>query len=174
MSNALPLAVVNNRTHEKTSSQNINFDILLLAAREGLIDLEDVANTMLSTAVGFGYNTGAYTQVQLDRKIRDENRRLPQIDEYAVPAEVMDYIFERQLDDLIGVSEVTAFQEIVFRLSVAGLTIKNIAANLGLSTSRTAAALRTARRKVRAAYEEGEYAGWYEVYLSEVNRTRKK
>jgi DNA-directed RNA polymerase specialized sigma24 family protein len=78
------------------------------------------------------------------------------------------------LDDLIDVSGLTAFQEIVFRLRFAGMKIKDIARDLDLAPSRTALALKNARRKVRAAYEEGRYAGWYEVYLSEVNRTTKK
>lgn len=155
-------------------AQNINFDILFLAAREGLIDLEDASNILLSAAAGIGYKSGAYTQVQLDRKIRDEDRHLPHIDECALPSETTDYLLELQLNDLVDVSGLTALQEIVFRLHFAGMNLKNIAGDIGLTPARTASALRKARHKVRAAYEEGRYAGWYEVYLSEVNRTRKK
>lgn len=159
---------------KKAVSHNVNFDILFSAAREGLIELEEAANVLLSAAAGLGHRNGAYTQVQLDRKIRNENKRLPLIDEYAVPSETMEYLVKRQLDDLVDVSRLTAFQEIVFRLRFAGMKNKDIANNLGLDPSRTALALKIARRKVKAAYEEGKYAGWYEVYLSEVNRTGKK
>ncbi|MCE5321995.1 hypothetical protein LLG46_01630 [bacterium] len=174
LSNAIPKAVVNHKTCEKSPPHNTNFDILFLAADEGLIDYEDAVNIVLSTTECLGYEHGAYTQVQLDRKIRSENRRMPRIDECAISSEVVEDMLDRILDELIDVSRLTAFQEIVLRLSVSGLTVANIASNLGLSRARTAKALKIARSKTRAAYEQGKYAGWYEVYLSEVNRTRKR
>jgi DNA-binding NarL/FixJ family response regulator len=168
-------AKTNNRsTGKKALPQNINFDILFLAADEGLIELEEAANILLSAAAGLGHKSGVYTQVQLDRKIRNENNRLPETDECAVPSETAEYLLERQLDDLLDVSGLTTFEEIIFRLRFTGMTMKDIAGELGLDPLRTVLALKTARRKVRTAYEEGKYAGWYEVYLSEVNRTRKR
>ncbi|MHB9036255.1 MAG: hypothetical protein ACYC64_06280 [Armatimonadota bacterium] len=172
LSNALS-EVVNQNIDEEATPRNVNFDLLFLAADEGVIELEEVSDILLANVGGLGREGGTYTQAQLERKMRDEQARLPRIEECGVPSEVTDYLLERRLDDLIDVSKLTALQEICLRLCVAGLKRKDLAATLGLTPARTALALRIARRKVRVAYDEGKYAGWYEVYLSEVNRTRK-
>jgi hypothetical protein len=164
---------VNPEIGDEATPQNINFDLLYLAAREGAIEMEEVGDILLANVVGLGRESRIYTEVQLERKMRDEHARLPKIQECGVAPEVTEYLFERQLDDLIDVSRLTALQEICFRLCFAGLKGKDMASTLGLAPARTALALRIARRKVRAACEEGKYAGWYEVYLSEVKRTRK-
>jgi len=164
--------VVNPNIDEEATPRNVNFDLLFLAAKEGVIEMEEVSDILLANVGGLGRTSGTYTQAQLERKMRDEQAHLPKTEEHGVPAEVTDYLLERRIDELIDVSGLTALQEICFRLCVAGLKRKDLAATLGLTPSRTALALRIARRKVRAAYDEGKYAGWYEVYLSEVNRTR--
>ncbi len=168
--NAMPETIQHSQPAERKPKQNLNFDVLFLAAECGLIDLEDASDILLSSSSALGYKSGAYSQRQLDRKIRNEQRRLPKIEESGLPSEVSDYLFTQQIDDLVDVSNLTALQETVFRLSAAGLTCKEIAKNFGLSRKRTYVTLKIARRKVQAAYEEGKYAGWYEVYLSEVNR----
>lgn len=170
LNNAMPEPIQVLQSDEKEPTQNLNFNMLFLAAECGLIDLEDASDILLSSSSALGYKRGAYSQRQLDRKIRNEQRRLPRIDEFGIPSEVSEYLLNRQIDELVDVGNLTALQEIIFRLCASGLTCTEIAKKFGLSRRRTYIALKIARRKVRVAYEEGKYAGWYEVYLSEVRR----
>jgi len=87
---------------------------------------------------------------------------------------MLDYLVLRQIDLLIDVSRLTLRQEIIYRLYTGGLKRREIAIALGVGIERVALCLRAARYKLRAAYREGRYAGWYEVYLSEVRRRRKR
>ena len=107
----------------------------------------------------------------MDRKTRDDQKRLPVTSEYGVADETVDYLVERQIEDLIDVANLTAIQEIVYRLHVSGLGGKEISVVLGVRRRTVEERLNAVKRKIRAAYEQGRYAGWYEVYLSEVNRS---
>jgi DNA-binding CsgD family transcriptional regulator len=136
--------------------------------------LEWVADALLESA-GFLRGAGrVYTQVQLDRKTRTETRRLSEHGRLELRDETANYLIEHLIDELVDVSGLTAMQEICYRLYACGLGCGNIAATLKLNYHIVAARLRAAERKVRAAYEEGQYAGWHEVYLSEVRRTVKR
>lgn len=134
------------------------------------LDLERQADELLARYVTYGANTGIYTQAQLDRKTRDEQKRLTVAREVGVADEVVDYLLERQIEELIDVANLTAMQEIVYRLHVGGLGPRQMSVALGVRRRTIEERLRTVKRKIRAAYNEGRYAGWYEVYLSEVNR----
>ena len=134
------------------------------------VDLEDAADAILESAGALGRESGIYTQAQLTRKIRNELEQLPTVDQSGLPAHVIDCLVERQIDELIEVSRLTTRQEIIYRLHLCGLSIWDTAATLRLTAQAVAAQLRLARRKLQATYAEGRYAGWYEVYLSEVNR----
>ena len=133
-------------------------------------DAETAADELLESSGALGARSGIYTQAQLERRIRRDRRRAPRCDELSAPPEVRRYLFERTLEDLIDVSRLSLLEEIAFRLRVTGLDCRNMAATLGIDPSTMAHHLRLARRKVRASYAQGRYAGWYEVYLSEVNR----
>jgi DNA-binding CsgD family transcriptional regulator len=139
-------------------------------ALNGLTDLEDAADALLDAAGVVGRAGGIYTEKQLTRKIHEERARLPRIDESEIPPEVVDYLFERQMEELIDASRLSTRQEIVLRLNLCGLDRAEIAAALRCRYQTVVDLLRQARRKLQATYAEGRYAGWYEVYLSEVNR----
>jgi len=128
------------------------------------------ADELLKRLGLLGKRNGIYTERQLERKIRQERERWPEADEFSVSDEVRRYLLERQVEDLIIVSNLTPMQEIAFRLYAQGLGLRSIQATLGIKHQVIAAHLRRGLRKVRAAYKQGRYAGWYEVYLSEVNR----
>lgn len=133
-------------------------------------DPERIADALLEAVGVLSEGSGIYTTAQLDRKIRNERKRLPEVEEYGLPQEVIAELVERRIDELIDLSRLTVSQEVVFRLHLCGLSVRCIAATLKISQNKAAYHLRKAKRKIRAAYSEGRYAGWYEVYLSEVNR----
>ena len=134
------------------------------------LDLEQAADALLEAAGLLGRESGAYTHKQLMRKIRLEERRLPKLEEFELPAEAADYLVESVIGELVDVARLTALQEICYRLHASGLSVRRISATLRIKRQVIAAHLGAARRKVRAAARQGRYAGWYEVYLSEVNR----
>lgn len=144
--------------------------LLMDAMQEDSTDMEREADALLGLSLILGSDSGIYSQTQLDRKARDEQKRMPLLEECGASDEMVDHLVENQVRDLIDAANLTALQEIVYRLYVAGFTGKRIAAALGIRRRTTEQRLRTVKRKVRAAYEQGRYAGWYEVYLSEVNR----
>ena len=88
----------------------------------------------------------------------------------SLPPDLVDYLVERWIDELIDLSRMSTRQEIVLRLHLCGFDSLEIAATLKCRHQTVVVLLRDARRKLQATYAEGRYAGWYEVYLSEVNR----
>ncbi|MGC8862819.1 MAG: hypothetical protein ACP5R5_08595 [Armatimonadota bacterium] len=58
-------------------------------------DLESAADAMLSAAGLLGRKTGAHTQAQLARRIRNERARIPARDETCLPADIVDYLVGR-------------------------------------------------------------------------------
>jgi len=156
-------------------SDKLGIDVadLLAGNCEGIIQLEDAADALLMAHGALGKAFGIYTQAQIDRKIRDERERIPTISEAGVSREVLSYLVDRQVDDLIDAAGLNALQEVIFRLYLTGLDCASMAATLGIKRRAMARRLRVVRRKVGKAYVEGKYAGWYEVYLSEVKRRKK-
>ncbi len=133
-------------------------------------DLEGIADRMLESVGALGAESGIYTRRQLRRKKRLEWARVPKADPTGIPEATIGYIVQRQVDELVDVSRLTPRQEVVYRLYAHGLDCRCIGATLRIGRQRAARCLRAAKRRVRAAIREGRYAGWYEVYLSEVNR----
>lgn len=133
-------------------------------------DLELAADELLARHAALSGDSGIYSQVQLDRKMRNENKRLPRMAEAGISADAFDVLLENRVEELVDAAGLTAVQEVIYRLHVAGFSPRRIAAIAGIGQGLLERRLRTVKRKVRAAYVDGIYAGWYEVYLSEVNR----
>ncbi len=136
------------------------------------LNLDEQADEMLSPFMTRGSGSGIYSQAALDRKMRNEQKRLPMLVERGISNDMLDCLADRQVEDIIDAAGLTAVEEIIYRLYVSGFSGKRIASALKIKRRTIYSRLRTVRRKVRAAYNEGIYAGWYEVYLSEVNRGR--
>ena len=139
--------------------------------RAAAAELERQADALLGRLLFESSESGLYGQVALDRKMRDERKRMPVLAESGVSDEMIDCLVERQLEELIDAAGLTAIEEIVYRLYVGGFSRKRIAIALSIKRRTVNTRLRRVKRKVRTTYEDGIYAGWYEVYLSEVNRS---
>lgn len=156
----------------QTNQDQRNTDHAPTIGTDDTVDLERAADGLLAQHVTLGADSGIYSQTQLDRKMRDEYKRIPRMAEVGICAEATDTLLEHRIEELVDAASLTALQEIIYRLYVAGFGRRRIASIVGTKHILLERRLRTVKRKIRAAYEEGRYAGWYEVYLSEVNRSR--
>jgi len=87
-----------------------------------------------------------------------------------VSSETADVLLERRIEELVDAAGLNALQEIIYRLHIAGFGRRRMASALGITYSLLNRRLTTVERKVKAALRQSKYAGWYVVYLSEVNR----
>lgn len=138
----------------------------------GLIDIETAADAYLEAAAALSKDQGILTSRQLERRIRNEHKYCPSMDLTGVPAEVESYLLSRSTDELIELANLRPMEEICLRLHISGLNIKELSSMLGIGRRRVAMHLRIARRKAVQIFNDGPYAGWYEVYLSEIRRGR--
>lgn len=132
---------------------------------------EREANALLRRQLS-SHSSGIYSNAQLQRKIRDEQKRLPELTEKSIPDETVEYLVQAQINDLIDAANLTVIQEIIYRLYISGTEVRYIATACGRKSKTIFKQLKVIKRKITAAHEEGIYAGWYEVYLSEINRGR--
>jgi len=146
---------------------------LMALVESGMMTVEEAADAALESENALGWRRGAFTTVQLARRMRLETGRLPILCKDDIPKEVMDEVVGQRVDELVTLARLRPMQEICFRLCVEGLSIRQSARILGIGRRRVEMHLRAARHRVQAVYDEGPYAGWYEVYLSEVRRGRK-
>lgn len=137
---------------------------------KGTTDPEGVADVLLKAAGAFSEDNGIYTKAQLYRKMRMERKKSPEVEEYGLPKEVEAELVECCIDELIELSRLSVSQEVVLRMHLCGMHTSYIAKTLKISHQVAAYRLKAAKQKIIATYKEGQYAGWYEVYLSEVNR----
>lgn len=138
----------------------------------GLIDLETAADACLEATGALSRDHGILTSRQLERKIRNEPKYCPSSDLTAIPKEVDSYLLSSSTDELVELANLRPMEEICLRLRIAGLNMKESASLLGIGRRRVAMHLRIARRKAINVFFDGPYAGWYEVYLSEIRRGR--
>ncbi len=133
--------------------------------REVETDLDRRADELLGRSLILGSDSGIYSETALDRKMRDEAKRMPVLAEGGITEQMLECLIERRLEELIDAAGLSAMEEIVYRLHVAGFGVKRMAIALGIRRVTIDRRLKSIRRKVRAAYREGIYAGWYEVVL---------
>ncbi len=134
-------------------------------------DLEAKTDELLAAIGALGSASGIYTERVLSRKIaKDRDLCSSTSQPSALTQEIHYYLFHRQITELLQIARLSVWEEIVFELYLDGLPQKQIARILKKSRSMVRRLLTKAKRKLQAAYAQGRYAGWYEVYLSEVNR----
>jgi DNA-directed RNA polymerase specialized sigma24 family protein len=138
----------------------------------GKLTLDEAADALLAATGQLGRTHGTYTEKQLARRNRLDRQRLPRMQHDDVPDEVSQYLVDQRLDGLVAVAGLKPIEEICFRLRFSNMTPREITQILGIGRRRTELHLKQARRKMIQVYKEGPYAGWFEVYLSEVRRGR--
>ena len=140
-------------------------------ARDRVVDqgtLEAEADRLLAEHSFELHDVRLFTQRRLERKIRNELRRLPHAGQETLPAVVCEYILERHIRLLLEGIDLSGLQRSTYALYVWGLRPSEIAGRLGVSPRRAARAIVAAGRAIGAG--RFRYAGLYEVYWSEVHR----
>jgi hypothetical protein len=131
-------------------------------------DLEGLADAELSA---HGFMLGKvklFTEKRLLRKITREENRAPDVSDDDLPNEVLEYLIERRVSQVIRGAGLTRLQRTVYGLYLRGLTVTQITDKIGLSRQRVSIAVLMARDKVRKTRDPHE--GLQEVYWSEVRR----
>ena len=141
-------------------------------------DLEELSNMLLSNAGALSRyrESYIYTEQQLARKIRDEYKRLESKntnEECGLESDIQDIIIECAITELSELAHLSALQQIIFGLYVKGLSCSDISILLRKKRKTTWENIQAARYRIKKILREGKYAGWYEVYLSEVNRNSR-
>lgn len=151
--------------------EQIDTNYLIQAAEGGIIGLEQAADALLAAYNMLGKDNGIYTDAQLNRKMRREARRLPELDETGFSEDTISYVEQLQIEELSELAELTPMQDICYKLHCNQLSLKETAAMLGLSYQVVSHHLSEAKLRIKRVCKEGRFAGWYKIYLSEVNRT---
>ena len=121
------------------------------------------------TAAGGARRHGVFSEVALSRKIRDEWRLAPRLSEVSLPEEVVLYLLSSFVRELGRIPTLTRKERSAAILSISGCGRSEAATLLNVCPRRYSKALASAQEKI-ARYQADPYAGWYEVYLAEVNR----
>lgn len=111
-----------------------------------------------------------YTETQLTRRINRDWKLAPKLREAQPSRELLSILHDTYLNGLLDAAELTPRQEMCFKMYAAGFTYTEIAETFQVFRREVAQHIRTAKQKLRGAYKRDLYAGWYEVYLSEINR----
>lgn len=134
--------------------------------REAMEQLEEASDKLLSEQTGDGAR--CYTEKQLSRKIRLEDKRLPVSDGSYIPSEAYDYLLHSQMRLMVEGAKLTKLQASALELALLGYKAREIAEAYGISAKTIESALRAARSKLSRS--RSPYDGLYEVYWSEVHR----
>jgi len=134
--------------------------------KEAAEQLEEASDRLLCELAGDGVK--CYTEKQLSRKIRLEDKRLPESDGCYIPSEAYDYLLHSQIRLMVEGAKLSKLQASVLELALLGYRVKEIAEEYGISAKTIESALRSARFKLSRT--RSPYDGLYEVYWSEVHR----
>lgn len=135
---------------------------------QAVTNLEKEADELLA-GMGKENRKGTYSEASLNRKIRRNEHIKPEIEKVGLPEEVCEYLRLAYLKDLLSVPGLTRIERFVLILRSTGWSMLDAARYIGVTRLRCYRAMESARRKI-ARHKENPFAGWYEVYLSEVNR----
>jgi len=110
-----------------------------------------------------------YSERALQRKIRDEQRRLRPQSDIGLAPEAIEYLILARLREMMAVPGLSRLERRAALLDGTGFAPRDAARFLGVRIGRYRRLLASAKYKVER-YGSDPYAGWYEVYLAEVNR----
>lgn len=133
------------------------------------VQKERAADDLLKSAGSVRSNGRIWTQIQLNRKMRLENSRIPDL-------EVTDYcddddiVFMSMYFRLANMAKLNPMWTEIFRMHIIGCTAVEIAHILNIGRLRVCRIIRRCTIRLKKAYMADPYAGWYNVYLEEMRR----
>lgn len=128
-------------------------------------DVESAADAILLES---GDGVKIYSERALERKMRIEAKRMPDMEETSLPHVVIDYLLHSQIELLMGSAVLTRFQAAVLELAIQGWQPAQIADDFHIPLHIVKRTLSIARRKV--SQRRSCYDGLYQVYWQEVHR----
>ncbi len=117
-----------------------------------------------------GSSIGVYTEKQLSRKIRDEDKQIPNVPEEQAPSSVGAYIFERSALQFIRSARLNRTESIACAMMFAGFKLCDIAGRLHIHRNKVARIKKRLRSALISLQYLDQYYGLWEVYWQEVNR----
>ncbi len=112
--------------------------------------------------------TRVYTERQLARKIRLEDRRIPEMDETAIPKLAADYLVRKQLAQMAHSATLSKAQAALLALAVEGWSPVDISRRFDIPYDEVLRRLRIIRKRLQSG--GSPWDGLYEVYWQEVHR----
>lgn len=137
--------------------------------KDELLQMEMQADQLLRSSGAMPAQRSLYTDVQLNRKIRLQERCTVDLSGYYNYLDDEDQLL-RMYARLAKRARLNPLQEVVFLLYLSGYRQSEISMMLQISKLRAIRTLRIARKKLALAFWRDPYSGWHEVYLSQVNR----
>jgi hypothetical protein len=128
-----------------------------------------MADNLLRSAGAICYYGGTWTQAQLNRKIREQDSYLPDI-EVKNCCDADDMVFSSMYTRLAKAANLNPLYTEVFRMHINGFSGNEISRALKIGRLRTFRIISRCKYKLQKVYQSDPYAGWYNVYLSEINR----
>jgi len=133
------------------------------------IQKERAADSLLRSVGAIRYSGGVWTQTQLNRKMREQNCYLPDL-EVGNYCDADDMVLDSMYARLAEKAGLNPLYTEVFRMYMNGFSGEEISEILKIGRSRAFRIISICRIRLQKAYESDPYSGWYDVYLSEVNR----
>jgi len=147
---------------------------MLFFFEEGREDLtsgeerEAAADSLIKSSGGA--KIGIYTEKQLTRKLRDEDKKLPVVSEAQVPPSLAAYLYEKSAAGLLRNSGLNELDLIACRLMLLEYDFCDIAKRLGIHRNRVFRLRNRLKKILKAQRNLDRYYGLWEVYWQEVNR----
>jgi len=130
---------------------------------------ERIADNLLRTTGEIHSYGGIWTQAQLNRKIREQNNYLQDL-EIGNCHDADDVVFNSMYARLAKKADLNPLYTEVFRMHINGFTAVEISRTLQIGRLRTSRIIAKCAARLKQVYQSDPYAGWYNVYLSEINR----
>jgi hypothetical protein len=133
------------------------------------VSLETLADKEISR---HGHGLGSirlFSETRLQHKARREAGRFREVLVDDIPDEVVEHLFEQWIARQLSQCKLTRFQRAVYEMNLRGLSVAEIAGQVGQSRQRISAILSDTRHTVRNRPRD-KYDGLEQVYWQEVRR----